>query len=227
MDRSKILGYLCWNKKMNLPSLIMKIILVVVCFYIFIDFFNIWDMGKDKNDSLISSHAAAIVIFTAILIWVAYSQLHKIREVSRSEFILHVNDRLSSSEIVSARVIIQELVCKIGDESNENIAIKFSESMQEMSKDKDRAEAYTRINILLSFMETIACLCNKHPDLFDDVYELPGILIDKYYALFEKHIIDTRYRNKNDRYYCELSQFSENMKNEERKKKKLCWYCGK
>jgi hypothetical protein len=64
---------------------------------------------KEVVDSIANVHYIALVVLTGVLAFVAWWQLSHIRDVGQHDFLLRIDERLSSDQIVKARTIIHQL----------------------------------------------------------------------------------------------------------------------
>jgi len=143
-----------------LPALITLVVLIFllsIAEYIYFDFFT------DKDKSIIRIHAAALLVLTLIFICVAWFQLKNLNITSKADFLLRIDDRFGSREIIRARKIIHEFYCET---NQENIRVEthinnISEKIKEICEDKDKAEDFVYLLNFLDFLETISYFCHK------------------------------------------------------------------
>src|SRR5579872_2110004 len=89
------------------------IILLIVAFSADFDFIDNHQKVRQHIDSnIINIHAASIILLTIALILVAYTQLCNLNKTSRGDFLLRIDDRYGSAEIIKARAIIHRLYRK-------------------------------------------------------------------------------------------------------------------
>src|SRR5579864_2047948 len=92
---------------------IALIIAVTSCFFYEHSWFDgVHDLGWAHV------HYILIVIGTGLIAWVAWVQLHHMREVGQNDFLLRIDNRYGGKEIVKARAIIQELYCSTKGEGD-------------------------------------------------------------------------------------------------------------
>jgi len=153
-----------------------------------------------------------IVFFTAILAWVAYHTLNSLSQTARSDFLLKIDERYTSADMLKARTIIHTLYCNTrGENICEKTRIsKISEEIKVLyasNKDRDAEEFMLLLNFL-DLLETIAFFSNKKRIDKDEVNELSGASIVYYYDVFKPWIFDHRIKKNNDDYYCELQKLA-------------------
>jgi len=62
--------------------------------------------NTDKKIPLLTS--ICVVILTAVIAYIAYDQLKRLGDIAKNDFLLQIDERYSSPEIIEARSIINQ-----------------------------------------------------------------------------------------------------------------------
>lgn len=204
-------------KTLLLYFFIMSIFLIVIL--------SILAYSSTKID-LISNHplsnigriySAAIIILTIILACIGWFQFDALNKTSRADFLLRIDYRYSSTEIIKARAIIQELYRKASPKGETTIYPVVVERIAKLikevgqSENKDDYERFAYLLNLLDFLEVIALFCRKKLITTDEVDELLGNSIIFFYDIFRPWIYYRRSKYMNKYYHCELEWLIEEI----------------
>jgi len=142
---------------------------------------------------------AALVAVTGVLAAVAYKELNALSEISRrsaeqlkelsstarTDFLMRIDRRYSSEEILKAREIIAEIKRKHGEYSSK----RFQNEMKNIKENKDQKKSYSKEYVyllnLLDLLETISYLCYKDHITPAQIHELFGNAIKNYQIIFK------------------------------------------
>lgn len=171
--------------------------------------------GVDLTDTIISENiikinAASIIFLTVVLIAVAWLQLGALNKTSRADFLLRIDDRYSSPEIIKARITIQELYRKTSPSgqgySEDDVTKRIADEIQVLGKEtsSESCEKFVYLLNLLDFLETISYFSNKGYVSVKEINELLGCTITFNYKVFQGWIKYRRDKYNNQNYYCEL-----------------------
>jgi len=185
--------------------------LMVLISLIFLEraYFNIF---VTHDDGILQLHAASLIILTFLLVcaawFAAWFPLSDINKTSKGDFLLRIDERYGSNEIMQARKIIHKFYCATRPE-NGNISLevhinKISEEIKKISTIEDSAKDFIHLLNFLDFLETIAYFTHKNHITYNDIDELLGWSITYYFKVFKPWIYYRRKKYNNNKYYCEL-----------------------
>jgi len=220
----------------------MGVVCAVLALVIVIDlfFFEGGVVGLVINDnSLDELHYVLMVVLTAALVYVAWHQLSGIGRVSKGDFLLRLDERFGTSDVIKARRIIHSLY-RYADKNNKNgpktleyLQGQVSIYLYKLKNNKldildyknDELLQEKHFSLVLNFLdllEATAFFCNKGYIDGNDLRELSGDSIKYYFGIYKKIIEDRRDRRGENQYYHFVSVY---LKQE--KDLKACWVCGK
>lgn len=226
MDKLKTkLGYIFYILTITIITLIIFFAFVwaLNSYYIFVD--NHFKIGNslsfsNQTDTLHNAFIVFLtfflVFFTAIIAHTAHSQMKKLTETSSAEFLLNLDNRWGSDEILKGREIIHKLHCKTkfpncSAKHNQNKHIdRISDEIMKIKNDVSQYKDGVLLLNLLEFLETIAYFANRGRITSEDVDDLLGSSIEYYYLVFEKWIIERR-DNYNPNFFGELIKLIKNI----------------
>lgn len=187
--------------------------------------------SKDIPANILRINAAAAIILTIVLVCVGWNQLNRLNRTSKADFLLRIDGRYGSAEIVKARAIIQRLYRESNPHDNpvpkeiyfKRIADKIDEIR--ISQDVKSYEDFSYLLNLLDFLEAISYFARKKYISAKDVDELIGNSIVFYFNVFKQWIYYRRKTYDNDSYYCEFQALVEQIESHEAKVKlgKTCF----
>ena len=195
------------------PLFIVISLLVIIVVLISIGQLFYTNLYDDKNHDIIELHAAVLIILTFSLICVAWIQLRGINKTSKGDFLLRIDDRYGSLEIIKARIIINRLYYKTRakDISSESHIKKIAEEIKKLGENEDceekKNEDFIYLLNFLDFLETVAYFSNKDYISQKDINELLGNSLNYYYKVFKQWICYRRCKYDDKTYYCELEEF--------------------
>jgi hypothetical protein len=197
-------------KSPNIVKVILWILLIFVITVSASEF--LWvDFVTEKSDSIIKLHAAGIMILTVILILVAQCQLGHLSQTSKADFLLRIDERYGSMEIIKAKKVIHRFYCDTIENAKdrEDHIRLIAEKIRNFEKKGDGRFIYL-LNFL-DFLETVAYFCNKKYISNKDVEELIGGSIEYFYKLFKIFIWSRREESQDCKYYCEIEMLAKKM----------------
>lgn len=154
-------------------------------------------------------HDAYILLLTLVLIIVAWNQLRKFNNRSRADFLLRIDNRYGSKEIIKARAIIHGFYCltRLNASNHETHIRKISDEIKKIGIKVEEADKFIHLLNFLDFLETIAYFANKNYITREDVSELLGGSMNYYYEIFSAWIYYRRHKYKDDSYYCQIQKY--------------------
>ncbi len=157
-----------------------------------------------KDTGIIHLHAFLIILITFGIFSVAWIQLSGIRKTAKDEFLLEVDKRYSSTEIMEARVILQEFYCATRREGLKDGSFEhnklISEEITATWKKKDASKKFIRLMNFLYLLETMAYFCNNNHISGVDIKELLGGSMKRNFEWFEELIYKFQKKNSKDCY---------------------------
>lgn len=193
----------------------------------------LFDNKKSQIDAnILRVQAASVIILTIMLICVGWLQLNRLNRTSNADFLLRIDNRYGSLEIIKARAIIQKLFREaypIGKALSEEIYIKkMSVGIEKIRRGKDEksCDEYMHLLNFLEFLETLAYFSRKDFISVKEVNELLGNSLVFYYKVYKCLIYDRRMKYDNRSYYCELEALVDKIESSQAKDKlsKECFF---
>ncbi len=210
----------CFKRKYNFFSSI-AILFVLLALFLWFTVFLYPDLfsnaqGQQHEHAIVKIYSACLIFLTFALVLVAWIQLASLNKTSRSDFLLRIDDRYGSVEIIKARAIIQKFYCQIKKE-NTNISTqehinKISEKIKEIGSKEKCADEFTHLLNFLDFLETISFFCKKNFISIKEIKELSGESLTYYYKIFKPWIDYRRKKYDNKNYYKQLEWLAEKIK---------------
>lgn len=175
-------------------------------------FYDIYH-SKIKDNHVSDWNNIAIIFLTLIIVCAGWMQLKNLNQTTTSDFLLRIDERYGSPEILKARVIIHELYClTYHKEIDINIHIsKIAKRILFMKNKVDSSESFIYLYNFLNFLETISYFANNNYISNVDVDELLGGSVKYYYLIFKLLIEDKRRKYQSDYYYCELETLAKRL----------------
>jgi len=147
-----------------------------------------------KGEWITSFHGLSIVLLTVGIIAVAWYQLTRLNKISKADFLLRLDERYGSEDILKARRLIAELKrnAKFKYDNDVYLSKAFQNEMIKIRENKESDRSYSRKYIellnLLDLLETVAYLCCEDYISTDQVKELFGNAINNYEKIFNQWI---------------------------------------
>lgn len=181
-----------------LKSQLFPIILLLTSIVLFLIFLFVTSWNDTKSSNYIELNALFLIVFTAILVWVAFTQLSSLNKTAKMDFLMRLDQRYGSIEIIKARQIIHRFYRSSKDATPNapeivhwnNIGNEI-DSLSRASDIKSQKE-YVYILNLLDFLETLAYYANRghiEPNELDD---LMGISIKFFHTILKPRIDDRK-----------------------------------
>jgi len=164
------------------------------CIFVF-NFFD--DFIKDDAGKVADIvYYGLIVALTALIAYIAYSKIKNINDAMRTEYLLRIDRRWCSKEMIDARIAIHKIYVKLTDGKwgHDTVLSMLSDKLvRELAGSKKREDISDYIHILnlLDFLETIGYLHAQGKLKTDEITELCGNSI-LYYSHIFKGIIERR-----------------------------------
>jgi hypothetical protein len=172
--------------------------------YLLLRFFNF------QND-LFNEADTSFYFFTAwttvVLAFVAWINFKKFNELNEAQFLLSIDERWSSREIIAAREVIHKLYLRTQNqfependaESKKKQRNQIGSLIVEISQDGTQIREFISLLNFLDFMETIGYLASKKYMPIEELNSLVGDSLIFNYEIFLQYI--EKRQQKNHRFY--------------------------
>jgi hypothetical protein len=172
---------------------------------------------KDIPNNIIRINSASIIILTIVLVCVGWIQLNRLNKTSKADFLLRIDTRYGSTEIIKARAIIQKLYRESNPHNNpvpkeiyfQRMADKIDQIR--IAKNNKSCRDFSYLLNLIDFLESVAYFARKKYITVKDVDELIGNSMVFYYNVFKQWIYYRRKTYHNNSYYCEFEALIEKI----------------
>lgn len=164
---------------------------------------------KLPNQKSINETDALFYCLTAIatlaIVIVAYTQIRKLRENSESEFLLRIDERWTSKEILFARTIIHEIYLTVCNErklsTDSMIQREIGKRIKKMSETIEEKRRFMLVLNLLDFLETIGYLHKEENIKTPRLQALLGESLIFHYNVFRPYIRHKRRKHGSKNFY--------------------------
>jgi hypothetical protein len=134
------------------------------------------------------TYSVLALFISAILILLAYIKAQEAIEQSRLNYLLRIDERWASPEIIKAREVIHKLYldAKKLHPKYENQQIKplIAQAIMDLNDDESQIKEFIKLLNFLDFLETIGFLHSKKAITTEEVTELLGNSIIYFYDIF-------------------------------------------
>lgn len=210
-----------YNKRPNITIVACVVLLSIISIIVLeISWFNLLFDDKAGTSNIVKFNAALVIILTAFLVCIAWSQLAGIKKVGEADFLFRIEERFGSEPIIKARSIIQRLYREsnnLNPGAKEKIhRLHIAKRIDEISKDALSYKEYTYLLNLLDFLETISYYANENKMItIDDIKNLMGPSMEFFFSIFLIRIRDRRNKYQNKKYYCEFHKIVKKLRKQE------------
>lgn len=185
-------------------------LLVLIVIVGFIAEYN-WDFINSSDNGVLMLHYILMVILSLLLVATAYIQIKKLNTITKADFLLRVDDRYGSPNIVKARTIIHKIYVTTNSENlcRDKHILKIAEEVKQLgiSKNTSDIENFVLLLNFLDFLETIAFLAEENHINYEEISALSGDSIIFYYRIFKPWIDCHRHKHNRYTYYEYLDTF--------------------
>ncbi|MGQ3888464.1 DUF4760 domain-containing protein [Legionella sp. CNM-1927-20] len=165
--------------------IIITVIFVGVYFYLKLN-------DEHQNFETGLTYSVLALFVSAILILLAYIKTQEAIEQSRISYLLRIDERWASPEIIRAREVIHKLYldAKTMHPQYENQQIKplIAQKIMDLNDDESQIEEFIKLLNFLDFLETIGYLHSRKAITTEEVTELLGNSIIYFYDIFSIYI---------------------------------------
>jgi hypothetical protein len=196
---------------MERQGILVFIMVFVILFLIFLSPLIIWkifniqfiltDNAKPIADELTFLYYVLITTITAIIALFTYKQFNHFNENMKIDYLLKIDKRWGSREIIKARMVIHNLYLKAKDRAqtpnitDEMLRLEIGKDIIQLSESRagfEAEEAFVHLLNLLDFMETIGYFYSKRQLSEKDLIELFGDSIKFIFEVFKPYIYHRR-----------------------------------
>lgn len=196
-------------------KLLVLFFLLLVLSSVLVYFSDVYLMNivdtQQLRKNILHLNAGIIIILTALTLCAAWLQFSNLNQTSKGDFLLRVDTRYSSEEILKARTIIHRFYCQTRKEEitdDKHVELIANKILEIMYNENESDDFIYLINFL-DFLETLAYFVRKNLLSYKDIYELLGGSILYYYKVFKPWIYHRRLKRNNNNYYCEIEKLIE------------------
>lgn len=184
---------------------------IVISFLFFMSFSFLSNKFLSYTNAEFYTHSFIYYIFAVsipvILIWIAYTKSKKALEQSKVNYLLKIDERFCSSEIITARIVIHKYYLKAKKDNpirngqspashNESLQLIIGERIKISSKELSEAEDFIYLLNFLDVLETMGYLYSKKFVGDMELDELFGNSIIYFFKIFEPYIQERRQKDK-------------------------------
>lgn len=139
-------------------------------------------------------------------------QFKSLNNTTRAEFLLRVDERYASIEIIEARAIIHEYYNKTYTEDIDITShVKKIGELIIQAEQTEEPKRFIQLLNFLDFLETVSYFTNNYYMSLDDVNELIGGSLKYYYCAYQAFIAKRRSKYHCDKYYCEIEKLAKKV----------------
>lgn len=202
-----------------LISIVILIFFVFLLFFVPFFYFNLEYVTERNRLNPIAEYTllyyASALFSTLVIAEIAYCQLKKINKSLHADYLIKIDERWRSSQIIKARTIIHRLylnsiniLAKQNISGNLAIREKIGNDIKEMSEsqDKEKIKDFVYLLNFLDFMETVGYLYTQGHLTKESLNELFGASIAFNYEIFEIYIMYRRKKHDINDFYEEFKK---------------------
>lgn len=193
-------------------------IMFLVLLVFFIITITDWKFFK-KGENVEWIYYALGISITFVIALIAYRQSKEALRQSRTNYLLRVDERWSSNEVIKARLVIHKLylnaqkqVSKIHRHESKYITPIIAKGIMELHDKEENAKDFIYLLNFLDFLETIGYLHSEKSISTDEVRELLANSIIYFYEIFSDYI-DYRRKTKDPAFYQHFEKLKDSLLN--------------
>lgn len=181
-----------------LKSQIFPIMLLLISAILFLTFLHLTSWDDPKSSNYVELNALFLIVFTALLVWVAFTQLSSLSKTAKMDFLMRFDQRYGSIEIIKARQVIHRFYRSSKDSNPDAPEIvhwnNIGKEIDLLSRAPETRfqKEYVYILNLLDFLETLAYYTNRGHIESNELDELMGISIKFFYTILKPRIDDRK-----------------------------------
>ncbi len=187
MDTDK---YQIINKKHKAWLIIVSILSLTILSILSINYFFDKYFDNTISKTIESLYYISLIPLTVMLVSVAWIQLDALHEINKDDFLIRIESRFGSEDIIKARAIIHKfhVLAKSKNITKKMRLKKIARMIQNTGQNSKSADEFTYLMNFLDFLDTISYFCNKNSIRIDDADELLGNSIIFYYDVYKPWI---------------------------------------
>ncbi|VEB35513.1 DUF4760 domain-containing protein [Legionella cherrii] len=167
-------------------------ILFIILGIIFICGYYCLHLNEHQNFESNLLYSVLALFFSTVLILLAYLKTQEAIEQSRINYLLRIDERWASPEIIRAREVIHKLYLdakKLYPQyENQQIKPIIAQAIMDLNDDETQIEQFIKLLNFLDFLETIGYLHSREAITTEEVSELIGNSIIYFYDIFSIYI---------------------------------------
>lgn len=145
-----------------------------------------------------------IIILTFFTVLIACLSLPGLSKTLKSDYLLNIDARWNSKPIIKARQIIHRIFVETHELSKEDVLHRalIGNKIIDMrlSTDANEQSDFVYLQNMLDFLETIGYLNHSGDLSIEEVDELLGYSMIKFFEIYKPYILDRRSRRRNEMY---------------------------
>ncbi|HAT2147266.1 DUF4760 domain-containing protein [Legionella pneumophila] len=190
-------------------------------------FFNFPEPAKPSEHTFIYYIISLAITF--IIVYIAYTKSKEAIKQSRTNYLLKIDERFCSPEIIKAREIIHEYYLNIKQKNNEieidTLKQELGKKVIVISRDINFKSDYIYLLNFLDFLETIGYLYVRNAVTIPELNELLGNSIVYFYEIFQPYIKHRRDSKGDQKFYSQFEQLYKSVKNHQKCSVDQCCWC--
>ncbi|MCL9685835.1 DUF4760 domain-containing protein [Legionella maioricensis] len=190
--------------------------------------FFIFPSGDKPSEHNFLYYIISLAI-TFIIVLIAYTKSKEALKQSRTNYLLKIDERFCSHEIIKAREIIHEHYLAIQQENKEieidALKHELGKKIIVISRDVNSKEEYIYLLNFLDFLETIGYLYVQKAVTIPELNELLGNSIVYFYEIFHPYIKHRRNSKADQKFYSQFEQLYKSVKNHQTCSVHQCCWC--
>ncbi len=176
---------------------------------IFFSLIYLLHLEDSQNFEAGLTYSILALFISGIIGLLAYIKTQEAIEQSRINYLLRIDERWASAEIIRAREVIHKLYldAKKLHPTYENQQIKplIAQAIMDLNDDETQIEPFIKLLNFLDFLETIGYLHSRKAITTEEVSELLGNSIIYFYDIFSIYIAYRR-KTKDPRFYLKFEK---------------------
>lgn len=193
----------------NHPKWASIIILVILGLIFSGVYYHLHLSDEHQNFETSLAYSVLALFVSGILILLGYIKTQEAIEQSRINYLLRIDARWASPEIIRAREVIHKLYLDATKShpqyENQQIKPLIAQAIMELHNNKTQIEEFIKLLNFLDFLETIGYLHSKKAITTEEVSELLGNSIIYFYDIFSVYI-DYRRKTKDPGFYIKFEK---------------------
>lgn len=200
------------------PIVFCFLITVFIIFLFYLIERKIYEGNADQADEAALVNYILVFSISLALVIIAYIKIDEANRQARLNYLLRVDDRWASSEIILAREVIHLLYLDTYKIPPENKTCKerrfiIGQGIKCLNFNRDKVKEFISLLNFLDFLETIGYIYFAKGITLIEIRELLGNSIVFYYEIFEDFIEFRRTETNDKKFYEHFERLYKEVKN--------------